>query len=81
MGGKENSTGAWCVYFQYRKGTDEIPQIILRGTKDQCLKHIEEYNRISPEKYRCKLIAGPSKEILDRIASLKKMYGTVDQDS
>jgi hypothetical protein len=76
----KQETGLYCVYFQYRKGTDEIPQIIYRGSQDQCLKYIESYNRTSPEKYRCVLICGVYKEINARITDLKKKYGVVELD-
>lgn len=75
---KTRETGLYCVYFQYRKGTDTIPQIIYRGSKDQCLKYIESYNRMSPEKYRCELLSGEYKEINARITELKKKFGVIE---
>ena len=75
---KTKDSGMYCVYFQYRKGTDDVPQIIYRGSQDQCLKYIESYNRMSPEKYRCVLLAGEYKTINARIIELKKKFGVTD---
>lgn len=73
----KRKSGAYCVYFTYKKGDDTIPQIITCGSEEQCRKHVEDYNRQTLELYRCKLYVAPSKEILDRIAELKKRYGFV----
>jgi hypothetical protein len=77
---KKQETGLYCVYFQYRKGTDEIPQIIYRGSQEQCLKFIEDYNRMTLEKYRCVLLCSQYKDINSRITDLKKKFGTVEID-
>lgn len=76
----KQETGLYCVYFQYRKGTEHIPQIIYRGSQDQCLKYIDSYNRMSPEKYRCVLLSGEYKEINSRITELKKKFGVVEEE-
>lgn len=71
--------GNFCVYFEYQKGEDQIPQIVYSGSEKQCNDYIESYNRQSPELYRCKLYTGNSRQTLSRIAQLKQKYGTVDE--
>ncbi len=75
---KQQETGLYCVYFQYKKGNDEIPQIIYRGSEEQCKKYINDYNRQTLEHYRCELHCGSSKKTLERIAEFKKKYGTIE---
>lgn len=78
---KKRPTGAYCVYFTYKlKGKpDDIPQVILVGSEEQCLKHIEDYKRQTLERYRCKLYVGKANEIYGRIAELKELYGSVQE--
>lgn len=70
--------GNLCVYFEYRKGEDKVPQIIYSGSEDQCNKYIKDYNRQTEELYRCVLLCGSSKQTLARIAELKQKYGTTE---
>lgn len=74
MASKTN--GSFCVYFEYTIGTDKVPQIVYSGSEEQCRRHVAEYNRQTPELYRCKLHIGDSKSTCERIEQLKNKYGT-----
>ena len=70
--------GNFCVYFEYQKNDDKVPQIIYSGSEEQCNRYIKDYIRQTEELYRCEMKCGSSKQVLSRIAELKKKYGTIN---
>lgn len=72
---KSKYKGSCCVYYTYKIAHVTFPGIIYGGTREQCEKYVEDYNRMSPEKYRCHLMVGQMSEIVERLTDLYNRYG------
>ena len=67
--------GSWCVYYTYYIAHKLFYRIIYGGTQEACEKYVNDYNRMSPEKYRCQLKTGDMKQIQKKIIDLYNQYG------